>query len=143
VDIAGATKKTYRVTSADEGAAITVVVMASKTDLPSASATSEAVTVKFASTTKLTLDRLLLFGNQRATATVTVDSASPQPPAGTVTVRVDSKSYEVPLSAGDDGRLTYKLPKLSWGLHLVTAEFGGSDAITGSKSSTRLVLVLF
>ena len=143
VDIAGATKKTYRVTSADEGAAITVVVTASKTDLPSASATSEAVVVKFASTTKLTLDRLLLFGNQRATATVTVDSASPQPPAGTVTVRVDSKSYEVPLSAGDDGRLTYKLPKLSRGLHLVTAEFGGSDAITGSKSSTRLVLVLF
>ena len=82
-------------------------------------------------------------GSGALLSTVTVDSGSPQPPAGTVTIRVDGTAYEVALTAGDDGTLTYKLPKLSRGLHLVKAYYGGSDAVAGSESGTRLVLVLF
>ena len=101
------------------------------------------MTVQYESTTRLSLDRTLAFSWQRVTATVRVDSAAPEPPAGTVVVTIDGVKHEVPLVAGDDGKLTYKLPKLSRGLHLVKAYYGGSDAVAGSESGTRLVLVLF
>lgn len=46
VDIKGATKSTYKVTKKDAGATITVVVTATKGDVPPGTATSEGVVVK-------------------------------------------------------------------------------------------------
>ncbi len=142
VAIAGATKKTYKVASADQGGVITVTVTASKTGIPSGTATSAGVTVLYSSTTKLALDRRVIFSWERVTATVTVKSAAANL-AGTVTLHIDKSTVIVPLTADEHGKLTYKLPKLSRGLHVISAEYGGADGIAGSSSAKELVLVLF
>jgi hypothetical protein len=143
VDIPGATSATYRVKSADQGAVITVVVTASGEGLTPASAASAGVTVPFTSTTKLSLSRHLAFSWQRVTATVSVASGSPEPVAGTVTVTVNGKAVDVPLTVADGGRVSYTLPKLTTGLYVVKASFGGSETVGGSRSSSSIVVVLF
>jgi hypothetical protein len=143
VDIPGATAATYRVTPADQGKVITVVVTATAEGLAPGTATSEGVTIPFTSTTKVSLNRHIAFSWQRVTATVTVASASPEPVEGTVTVTVNGKAVDVPLTATDDGRVTYTLPKLKTGLYVVKAAFGGSDTVGGSRSSSTIVVVLF
>ena len=142
VAIPGATKKTYKVVPADQGGLITVTVTASKTGIPSGTATSEGVTVLYSSTTKLALDKRVIFSWDRVTATVTVKSGAANV-AGTVTLHIDRSTVTVPLTADKHGKLTYKLPKLSRGLHVISAEYGGADGIAGSSSAKTLVLVLF
>jgi len=61
VNIPGATRATYRVGTADQGRALTVVVTARKSTLPPGTATSAPVTVKFASVASLSLSRTALF----------------------------------------------------------------------------------
>jgi hypothetical protein len=39
--------------------------------------------------------------------------------------------------------LTYRLPKLARGVHVTTAEFGGSETVAGSESSRTALIVLF
>jgi subtilisin family serine protease len=142
-DIAGATAATYKVTAANQGAVITVVVTASAEGLTPATATSEGVTVAYASTTKLSLNRHIGFSWQRVTATVTVASGATAPAEGTVTVTVNGKPTEVALTAADNGRVTYTLPKLSSGVYVVKASFGGSATVLGSQSSSSIVWVIF
>jgi len=143
VDIAGATAARYRVRAADQGAAITVTVTATVEGLPSATATSAPVTVPFASTTSLSLDRHVGFSWQKVTATVTVSSAAPTPATGTVTVTVNGKRVDVALTAESNGRVTYTLPKLKAGFYTVKASYGGSESVTGSKSSTTILWIVF
>ena len=139
VDIAGATGTTYRVRSADQGKAITVVVTATKADVPPGTATSAPVVVKFASTTALSLNRQVLFSWQRVTATITVDSAADAAPTGTVTVSINGRTTTAPLV---DGKATVQLPRLASGFYLVRASYGGDPATTGSSSSPKLVWVV-
>ena len=143
VDIAGATGATYRVTRADQGAVITVVVTATAEGLPSATATSEAVTVPFGSTTALSVNRHVGFSWQKTTATVKVASASPTPVAGTVTVTVNGKPVDVALTAESNGSLTYTLPKLRAGFYTVKASYGGSETVAASTSSSSIVWIVF
>ena len=142
-DIAGATAATYKVKAADQGASITVVVTATAEGLPAATATSAPVTVPFASTTSLSLSRHVGFSWQKATATVKVSSASPTPATGTVTVTVNGKAVEVELAAENNGSVTYTLPKLKAGFYTVKASYGGSESITGSKSSSTILWIVF
>ena len=109
VDIPGATSDRYRVVAADQGKALTVVVTATSGDLPPGTATSEAVTVKFAASVDLSLNRRVLFSWQTTTATVTVESAASTPPTGTVTIKVNGKTVTGTLV---DGVATVQLPKL-------------------------------
>jgi hypothetical protein len=140
-DIAGATGATYQVVNADQGASITVVVTASKDGLPSASATSAAVVVKYASTVKLSLNRSVAFSWQQVKATVTVSSVAPTPPSGEVTVTVAGQSIPVVLDARGVGRVV--LPKLGWGVHIVRAAYSGNDTIAGSASVGAVLWVVF
>jgi hypothetical protein len=142
-DIVGATSSTYRVTPADRGAVITVVVTATAEGSAPGTATSAGVTVPYASTTKLSLNRHIGFSWQKVTATITVTSGAPTPPVGTVTVTVNGKATTVPISAADNGRVTYTLPKLKTGIYVVSAAFGGSAGVTGSRSGTSFVVILF
>jgi hypothetical protein len=61
VNIPGATRANYRVGTADQGKALTVVVTTKKSTLPSGTATSAPVTVKFASAKRLSLSSMMLF----------------------------------------------------------------------------------
>jgi subtilisin family serine protease len=143
VDVAGATDATYTVTPADQGAVMTVVVTAAADGLASTSATSAGVTVRFASTTSLALNRHVGFSWQAVTATISVKSAAPAPASGTVTVTVNGKSVDVPLTTDKNGRVTYTLPKLKTGVYVVKAVYGGSATVAGSRSSSSIVVVLF
>ena len=143
VDIAGATKARYTVKAADQGAVITVVVTATAEGLTPATATSAGVTVPFASTTTLTLNRHIAFSWQQVKATVTVKSASPAPLVGTVSVSVNGKSVDVPLTPDGNGTVSYTLPKLKAGVYTVKASYGGADSVAGSRSSSAVVWVVF
>lgn len=141
VAIPGATERKYTVRSADQGAELTVTVTATKRELPPGTATSEGITILYTSTTSLSLSQRIAFSGQRVTATIKVASAVP--PVGTVTLRIDGRTVSLPLTADTNGRLTYQLPKLSRGLHVIRAIYGGSDTIAGSESSPTALFVLF
>lgn len=141
VDIPGATKATYKVKPKDQGGVITVVVTASKPDVPSGTATSAGVTIPFATTTTLRLDRQVYFSWQRATATVTVSSDAGVAPTGTVTITVRGQSYDVPLSA--EGTATFQLPRLGAGVYPVGAAYQGDELNGKSASPRKLIWVVF
>jgi hypothetical protein len=120
---------------------LTVTVTATKRDLPPGTATSEGVTVLYRSSTSVSLNQHAVFSWQRATATIKVSSSAPT--TGTVTLWIDNKKVSLPLTADAHGRLTYQLPKLSHGWHVIKAIYGGSDSVAGSESSVTLLYVLF
>ena len=140
VAIPRATDRRYTVRSADQGKEITVTVTATKGDLPPGTATSEGVTVLYRSTTSVSLSQHLAFTWQRVTVTIRVNS--PGAETGEVTLRIDNRNVTLPLTEGADGRLSYQLPKLSRGLHLIRATYGGSDTVAGSTSSVTVLIVL-
>lgn len=140
VDIPGATSASYRVKAADQGAAIAVVVTATAANLPPGTATSEAVTVKYSSTTSLSLSRSVLFSWQRVTATVRVDSAADAALTGDVTVTVNGRTLTAPVV---DGVAKVELPKLPRGIYVVRASYGGDDVTIGSQSGPKLAWVVF
>jgi hypothetical protein len=143
VDIPGATKKNYKVKAADAGKTITVVVTATKRDLPPGTATSEGVVVKNTSTTRVSLDKQIAFSWQRVTATVTVDTPGDVPPTGTVVVEINGKDHKVQLAAANNGVVKFTLPRLGPGFFLVKATYEGSETVSKSSSSTRLLWVIF
>ncbi|MGJ8721995.1 MAG: S8 family serine peptidase, partial [Salinibacterium amurskyense] len=144
-NIAGADKRKYTVTKADEGKAITVVVTASKKDLPSASATSEAVMINYSSSVSLSVSKHIAFSWNTVSATIRVATGEDAAATGTVKVTVDGKKVDtITLDESDNGKVTVKLPKLDRGLHQVRAEFTpASDNVTGSKSSNDWVWIVF
>ena len=143
VDIPGADKKRYRVQPSDAGTTIAVVVTATKGDLPPGTAASEGVVVKDKSTTRLSLDRQILFSWQRVTATITVDTVGDTEPVGTIVLAVDGREFEVALPAGSHGVVDYELPRLGSGFYQVRATFEGSETVGGSKSSPNWFWVIF
>ena len=145
VDIPKATKARYKVAKHDQGKAITVVVTATKGDLPPGTATSEAVTVPFASNVGLSLSRQVMFSWQSVSATVNVTTGSDAAPAGTVQVTVDGKKIDtVTLAEADNGKVKITLPKLRSGVHNVRAVFvPDGEMVTGSTSTREYVWVVF
>jgi subtilisin family serine protease len=133
--IAGATGPGYEVASGDAGAVITVEVSAGLGDGPRASAVSEGVTVVFASSTTIALDRNAARPGQAVLATVTVASAAPSAPTGTVTVLVNGRSVPVALGAAERGRVVVRLPALPSGIWGVSAVYSGDAAVDGSRSA--------
>ena len=142
-DIPGATGETYRVTKADRGTALSVVVTATAADLPQGTATSEPVTVRFESRTSVSVDKVLLFSWQRNTVDVTVRSDSAEAPVGTVEVKVGRDVHQVELTAEDEGRVELSLPKLRGGIYSVSATYLGDGTTAESTSSSRHFWVIF
>ncbi|CAN5223014.1 hypothetical protein BH09ACT2_BH09ACT2_10350 [soil metagenome] len=147
VDIPGATRANYRVATADQGKALTVVVTATKGALPPGTATSAAVTVKFATATSFSLSRTVLFSWQQTTATVRVTSGAAALPAGQVVITVNGRPVAtLPVAAGSSGVVSYPLPKRGSGIYSVRASFApaaAADTVTGSTSPTKRYLVIF
>ncbi|MGV8885942.1 MAG: S8 family serine peptidase [Microbacteriaceae bacterium] len=141
VDIASATTNKYTVKKADQGAVLTVVVTASKTDLPSATATSEGVTVKFTSTTSLSLTRNVMVSWQKTTAKITVKSGA-GPATGTVKVLVNGKPLATTVTLDGTGKATFTLPKLKGGIYLISATYAGDETTTASSSGSRILWVI-
>jgi hypothetical protein len=146
VNIPGETQANYRVATSDQGKALTVVVTATKGMLPPGTATSAAITVKFASATSLALSRTVLSSWQQTTATVKVTSGAAVLPAGTVEITVNGRSLaSLPIAAGSSGIVTYPLPKQGSGVYTVRATFvpTAADAVAGSTSPPKRYVVTF
>jgi hypothetical protein len=145
VDIHGAHSAKYTVKKADQGKKLTVVVTATKHGLPPGTAVSAAVTVPWASTTSLSLNRSVGFSWDKTTAKVAVTSGAPGAPAGSVAITVNGKTVTtIALTAADNGKATYALPKRGTGLYRVQAVFTPADTtVSGSTSEVKLLLILF
>jgi subtilisin family serine protease len=145
VDIPKATQKHYKVTKADQGKAITVVVTTRHKDLPSATAVSEPVTIPFASSVKLSLSRGVMFSWQTLKANVTVTTGADAAPSGSIQVTVDGAVVEeVTLGEAENGKVSITLPNLSSGVHTVRAEFVSADeTVAGSTSNRERIWVMF
>ena len=141
--ITGATAATYGIVPADAGRILGVIVTASAPGYTEASASSAGVDVaKVASSTSGSLDRFLVFGNQKVAYTVDV-RARGIAPTGVVTIWDGGRRIATTtITADDDGRVTVQLPRLSRGIHLITARYEGNDQLTGSRARPSILIAL-
>ena len=110
------------------------------------SATSAAITVKFASATGLALSRTVLSPSQHTAATVKVTSGAAVLPAGTVEITLNGRSLaSLPIAAGSSGAVTNRLPKQDSGVDPVRATFvpTAADTVAGSTSPPKRYVVIF
>lgn len=142
--IAGATAATYRVTAADAGAALSVRVVASAEGFESATAESRERTVTAAaSVTVGWTDRLLISRSGSVTYTVQVAAAGVEP-TGTVTVMDGRRAVgTIVLEEGDNGRGSVTIRGLGRGVHLLRAEFAGTEAVRGSTALLPIPVLVF
>ncbi|MBC7402557.1 MAG: 5'-nucleotidase C-terminal domain-containing protein [Microbacteriaceae bacterium] len=133
--IDGATAATYTLVPADAGAAITVTVTATAPGTSPGVATSASVTVdRLSSTTRGSVDRVPVRDNTPVLYRVVV-SGNGLVPTGDVVVRDGGAVLTtVTLTPTDHGRVTVTLPKLSPGIHLLTASYGGNAQLVDSAS---------
>lgn len=137
--IEGATSDRYRVTRDDQGAALSVrVTVTAEGNINPGTATSAEVFVKVASDTRVSLNRYVGSSSQDFVATVTVSARNGVVPEGDVTLYVDAKKYTGTLV---NGQVAFPLPKQSRGVHVVIAQYGGSNTVeTSTGLSGFLVL---
>lgn len=144
--IAGATGTTYKLVAADAGADITVTVTASKAGdeevvYTDGVATSAAKSVaKGDSSTSAKLSTLFTTSNGTVTVKVDVDGQYGIQPTGEVTV-YDGRTAVTTGTVGADGKVTITLPSLGRGIHLITVRYEGSEQLTESTSSPKVLLV--
>ena len=139
VPIPGAVTSRYKVTSSDQGRAVTVTVTATKTGLPSGTATSGPVTIVFDTKTRLELNPVSIRPSQTVTATVTVSSSSTTAATGKLSVWVDGKRMsDVRVTTAQAGVVVFALPRFRSGIHRVSVDFvPDTAAYVGSQSRTR------
>lgn len=141
VAIPGATSATYRVTSADAGASLTVAVTASKVDAVDASATSAAkVVAKLGTTVIAAPSQFLLRSGQSFSVSAVVIAEGGLRPTGQVAIFDGSRQVAVG-TVGSNGRVTVTVPGLGRGIHLLTARYLGNDQLEGDRSFAVPVLV--
>ena len=138
VDIIGATSATFRPTAALAGTTLTVVVTASKGGLPSVSATSAGVVVKYAAKVAVSVNHRAVFFSSRVTVSVTVTSKGEVGDSATITV--DERRFTVALDANGHGSVT--LPRLSRGLYQVVGHYAGNETVAAAKSAPRSLLIV-
>ncbi|MCU1409230.1 MAG: hypothetical protein JWM23_1310 [Microbacteriaceae bacterium] len=111
--------------------------------------TSIAVPIEIAATQvpekvkSTTSGSVALFANHNSTIhyTVTV-KAGTVTPTGPVTIYDGTKAVAtVTLTTGDNGKAKVKLPKLSRGLHVLTARYAGSDTVKASTSVPDVLIL--
>ncbi len=144
VPIEGATSATYRVTAADAGARLAVQVTASADGYAPVTATSrDRAVVAAASVTLGAPDRV--FVTTRGTVTYTVQVvAFGIEPVGTVSVLDRGRVVgTIELEAGDEGRGTLQISGLGRGIHLLSAQFAGTDAVRGSSTLIPIPVFVF
>lgn len=140
VDIPYATSKTLKLRSSYAGKAITVVVTATKTGIPTGTAVSEPVTVKFASEVELELSKKSWPTNRAGSIEIEVESDARVSPTGEVTIRVNHKNYTIPLSAASHGRVVFRFPTLQPGTYTVKVTYSGDAVTFGSSDDARFTV---
>ena len=140
-DIPKATKKTYTVKASDQGKVLTVVVTAKPKNDPSASAESAGVTVKYNSSTKVSLSRSVMFSTQSNVVTVKVTGGT-TPPTGDVKIAVNG-NVKTTVALDGTGTASWTIPKYRSGVYVVTATYVGSDTVAGSKSPSKAYWVIW
>lgn len=136
--IADATTASYKVTKADAGTTLSVRVTATQAgNVNTGTAVSAGVFVKFTSKTSVTMNRYIGTTAQDYKVTVKVTTSGGPAATGGVTVWVNAKKYTGTLT---DGAVTLSLPKLSKGLYVVTAAYGGSDKVDVSAGLTGFLV---
>ncbi|WP_241983943.1 S8 family serine peptidase [Cryobacterium luteum] len=138
VDISGATSANFTPTRALAGTTLTVVVTATATGGPSATATSAGLRVKYPARVVVNLNHRVVLSSSRVTVSVTVTSKGEVGDSATVTV--DKRSFRVALDANGHGSVT--LPKLGRGLYKVVGHYGGNDAVAAANSAARALLIV-
>jgi subtilisin family serine protease len=137
--IDGATGGTYKVTSAEVGTTLSVRVTATQSgNINTGVAESAGVFVKFTSTTTATMNRYVGTPSQSYSVTVAVTPSGGGAAGGSVTVWVDSKKYTGTLA---DGSVTFALPKQSRGIHVVVANYAGSDTVAPSTGISGFLVL--
>ena len=136
--ISGATGTQYKVTSADVGTALSVRVTATEAGNPNVgTAVSKEVFVKNKSRTTVSMNRYLGTSSQNYAVTVGV-TAGGGSAEGTVNVWVDTKKYTGTLA---NGSVTFNLPKQKKGIHVVIAEYVGTDTVEASASISGFIVL--
>jgi endo-1,4-beta-xylanase len=141
-NIPGATKARYKLAKKDVGAAVTVVVTATKKGLDAATATSAPVKVQAASTTSLQLSRHLATSKAATTATISV-SSSVKVTGGTVQLTVNGTAVGTAVPVDSKGKAKITVPKFGGGLYVVRAVYSGAGDVAGSTSNAELLVILF
>lgn len=142
VDIRKATSQSYTVTHDDRGHALGVVVTATKTGLPTATAASARVTVKYSSKLDLRLSDSKANTADRVTVAVGLSSSARVtglPITVTLTGKTGAVTYTVTLDRRGDGKL--RLPQLAVGDYTVQASFAGTASIAGSVSKVAKLTI--
>ena len=129
--IAGATKPTYRVAWADQGAAIAVKVTATQAGAGQADAQSSAVTVRRVAVATVVATPTLASISSKVTVTVKVTAVNPPQgqaaPTGQVEITLGGKKYAGTLEAGTAKISVGTLPR---GFYPISATYGGDGAIS-------------
>lgn len=127
--IKGATKRTYRPTSADVGKTLKVRVTLARPGFTTTTKTSSATKKIVRATAALTAKA----GKGKATLRVKVTGVTR--PTGTLTVRHGSTTTRVVLKAKHRGSVTVKLPR---GTRTVKISYSGSAGITKASKTVKL-----
>ncbi|WP_344044885.1 Ig-like domain repeat protein [Nocardioides panacihumi] len=136
--IAGATASSYRVGLADVAKALSVRVTATIAGRTPGTATSAVVRVpKVASRSTLSLKSATVRRTKQATVTITVTASGIPGPTGTI--QILAKGHVIAtksLTAGQHGKLTFRLPKLKRGRYPLVMRYAGSATVSASQSSS-------
>lgn len=136
--IAGATSATYRAVVGDVGHRLSVRVTASVDGGPPATVDSSATSpvTKAASTVRVEPDDPTPRAGQRVRVTIVVTTDPAAVGAdGTVVVRVDGRRETVASLRNGRAVVTLRFPR---GRHMVTASYGGSDAVAPARGSATV-----
>ncbi len=139
-DIKKATKVDYRPSKSLGGKTLSVVVTATGDGLPTGTATSAGVVVKYAATVDLTVDSKAKPHSNGVKIEVSVETDAPRAAQlGTVQVLVDDTSYDVALDRTGQGML--RLSDLDRGTYTVIAHYAGTDLVAAATSKPRTLTV--
>lgn len=120
--IKGATKSTYKLKKKDVGKRVAVRVTASREGHDDGVSTSSAKKVAKVKT-KVTVKAATVKVGQRPRVVVRVRTGPIAKPAGTVRVKLGSRTVRVKLKAKHRGKVTARLPRLAKGKHRITVRY--------------------
>ena len=141
--IQGATAASYRVQSADAGAALSARVTAKRTGHADGTASSDSVSVsRIASRTSASLADSKIRRSARGKVAIIVSATGISAPTGKVSVLKGRKTIaSATLTAAKLGRVTLRLPRLPMGRHMLKVKYAGNQQVTSSTSRAMTLTV--
>jgi hypothetical protein len=136
--ISGAAAQDYRVREGDVGTTLSAEVTATlRGAVNPGIARSDGVLVDAASRVDVTMNRYGGTADEQYAVTVVVQTARGEPAPGAVSVHVDGQEFVGTLA---DGQVTFALPTQAPGIHVVVAEYAGSEGVHPSTGISAFVV---